>query len=93
MTRRRLLQLFAALSASASADSRSAFRFSICNETFQGARFEDQCRMARQIGYRGIEIMPGTLSEDPPAIPAERRAELRRIIADHDLILSVCTIS
>jgi sugar phosphate isomerase/epimerase len=41
--------------------------------------------MARQIGYRGIEIMPGTLSEDPPAIPAERRAELRRIIADHDL--------
>ncbi len=41
--------------------------------------------MARQIGYRGIEIAPGTLSEDPPSIPSDRRAELRRIITDHGL--------
>lgn len=83
MTRRRLLLLFSAVSASAT--SRNPFKFSVCNETFQGARFEDQCRMARRIGYSGIEIMPGSLSEDPPALPPGRRAELRRVMSGHGL--------
>jgi sugar phosphate isomerase/epimerase len=60
-------------------------KFSVCNETFQTARLEDQCRMAREIGYRGLEIMPGTLSDDPVSIPSARRAELRRIVSDHGL--------
>jgi D-psicose/D-tagatose/L-ribulose 3-epimerase len=85
VTRRRLLELCAALRVSASAEPAHRFRFSICNETFQNAPFEDQCRLARKIGYRGIEIMPGTLSENPAAISPQRRAELRGIIRDHDL--------
>ena len=83
MTRRHLVELLAAVPACASADSSTKFKFSVCNETFQVPRFEDQCRMARAIGYEGIEIMPGTLSEDPGAIPSGRRAELRRIMRDN----------
>ncbi len=41
--------------------------------------------MAREIGYSGIEIMPGTLADDPASMPGGRRAEVRRIISDHGL--------
>jgi sugar phosphate isomerase/epimerase len=85
MTRRWLLELLAARPDLVYARSRYSFRFSVCNETFQGARFEDQCRIAHEIGYRGIEIMPGTLAEDPASIAPARCAELRRIISDHGL--------
>lgn len=44
--------------AGAAAGSRHPLRFSICNETFQ-IPFEDQCGLARQIGYTGIEIIAG----------------------------------
>ncbi len=83
MTRRKWLQL--ALAASAPAAAGRPFHFSVCNETFQPASFEEQCRMAHGIGYAGIEIAPGTLSADPVSIPPARRAELRRLIEDHGL--------
>jgi D-psicose/D-tagatose/L-ribulose 3-epimerase len=56
------------------------FRYALCNETLQALPFPEQCRLARQIGYQGIEIMPGTLAEDRAAIPAARRAELKRVM-------------
>jgi sugar phosphate isomerase/epimerase len=80
-----LLELLAAMPAFASGASGRDFKFSICNETFQLPRFEDQCLLAHEIGYHGIEIMPGTLSDNPSTIPSSRRAELRRIIADNGL--------
>ncbi len=83
MTRRHLVELLAAVPACASAASSTTFKFSVCNETFQVPRFEDQCSMTRAIGYEGIEIMPGTLSDDPGAIASGRRAELRRIMRDN----------
>lgn len=82
MNRRQFLECLAVAPRAAYTGS---FRFSVCNETFQGARFEEQCRMARDIGYGGIEIMPGTLSENPVTITPERRTELRRIIINHGL--------
>jgi D-psicose/D-tagatose/L-ribulose 3-epimerase len=85
VTRRKLLELLAAVPACAAGDGSRKFRFSVCNETFQVPRFEDQCRMAHDIGYQGIEIMPGTLSENPASISPARCAELRRIISDHGL--------
>lgn len=85
MTRRRWIELLGVMPAYGFGQPRSQFKFSICNETFQSPHFEDQCRMARQIGYEGIEIMPGTLSEDPASIPSARRAEVRRILDDHGL--------
>ncbi|MFB3826205.1 MAG: sugar phosphate isomerase/epimerase family protein [Bryobacteraceae bacterium] len=72
MTRRTLLELLTA------AKLARGFRLAVCNETFQTADFGEQCRLARKTGYSGIEIMPGTLAEDPASIPASRRAQLRK---------------
>jgi len=50
------------------------FRHAICNEVFQGWKFEDACKAIKKAGYEGIEIAPFTLSETPAAItPAERK--------------------
>jgi sugar phosphate isomerase/epimerase len=83
MTRRGLLHLIPA--SGVFAGSREPFRFSICNETFQDTPFQEQCRLARKIGYSGIELMPGTLADQPLSIPQARRRELRRIMGDYGL--------
>lgn len=61
------------------------FRHSMCNEAFEHVDFAQSCRVMKAAGYRGIEIAPFTLAEDPVTIPAARRAELKRIIAAEGL--------
>ncbi|MBI3208860.1 MAG: sugar phosphate isomerase/epimerase [Candidatus Solibacter usitatus] len=60
-------------------------RQAICNEAFQGWDFAGSCRFMKKTGYSGIEIAPFTLLEDPAAIPVQRRAELRDIMASEGL--------
>ena len=63
----------------------SGNRFSICSETFVGMSFAKACKVAKRIGYAGIEIDPAHLSADPASlIPSERR-EIRRTIAAEGL--------
>jgi len=57
-----------------------SFRYSICNEIYQGWDFAQACRSMRAIGYGGIEIAPFTLAEDPARIPAADRARYREIM-------------
>ncbi len=64
------------------------FRHSICNEVYQGWDFDKAARHIRETGYDGIEIAPFTLAEDPATIPAEARAEYRRIISDEGLVFA-----
>lgn len=80
MTRRTLLTALLA-----AAQPGEKFRYAVCNETFQGTQFPEQCRLARQTGYTGMEIMPATLTEDPAALPVSRRAEVRRTIQEEGL--------
>src|SRR5436309_2189299 len=61
------------------------FRLAICNETFQGMSLAEACHAARQTGYTGIEIAPFTLAEDPAAISAPRRREMRERIVEAGL--------
>lgn len=61
------------------------FRHSTCNELFEKWSLADTCKAVRKAGYRGIEIAPFTLAEDPAAIPAEERRAYRSIIESEGL--------
>src|SRR2546423_11274176 len=76
MIRRDVLTLLAGCAA-ASGGSGERFRFAVCNETFEGATFEAQCRLALETGYTGLENMPATLSADPARLSSPQRRECR----------------
>lgn len=60
-------------------------KLAVCNNTFHGAGFAEACRLAARTGYKGLEIGPATLGNDPAALTAEARAQLRRAMADEGL--------
>jgi len=61
------------------------YRFAICNELFQKKPVAEVCREVRQLGYEGFEIAPFTLAEDPAALSAQIRSEIRKTIAEEAL--------
>lgn len=61
------------------------FRQAICNEAFDKWDFRESCQVMKKLGYEGIEIAPFTLAEDPATVTAERRRELRAIMAGEGL--------
>lgn len=61
------------------------FRYAMCNEAFDGQRFQDVCRLLRSLGYQGIEIAPFTLAADPLDVSAAQRAEYRRTMSDEGI--------
>ncbi len=61
------------------------FRHALCNEAFDKSDFAESCRVMKRLGYSGIEIAPFTLAEDPADIGADRRRELKDIIASEGL--------
>jgi sugar phosphate isomerase/epimerase len=58
--------------------AKPAFKYSICNETFQDWPQEKIFKFAAECGYRGVEIAPFTINLYVDKIPAARRAELRK---------------
>ncbi len=62
-------------------------KFAICNETFQDRSFPEQCRLAAEAGYTGLEIAPFTLTPDHDALSLKKEdlAEYGRIARDHGL--------
>ena len=61
------------------------YRFAICNELFQKMPLAQMCRIARELGYRGFEIAPFTLGEDPAALSPGQRVETRNAMAGEGL--------
>jgi D-psicose/D-tagatose/L-ribulose 3-epimerase len=73
------------------------FRYSICNEIFwntsatreqsrsENPEFREGCKLARAMGYTGLEISPFTLANDVKDISAARRKELRDIMRSEGL--------
>ncbi|HET8550678.1 MAG TPA: sugar phosphate isomerase/epimerase family protein [Bryobacteraceae bacterium] len=84
MTLDRRTFLLALTAATASARDR-AFRYAVCNETFEGQSFAESCWVARATGYTGLEIAPATLGADPVALSAAARRELRRTMSSEGL--------
>jgi sugar phosphate isomerase/epimerase len=61
------------------------FRFAMCNEAFEKRPFAESCQVLRSAGYTGIELAPFTLAEDPLALRADQRRELRDIMLGEGL--------
>ncbi|MEW5976075.1 MAG: sugar phosphate isomerase/epimerase family protein [Acidobacteriota bacterium] len=63
-------------------------KIGLCNEVVRELDFVSQCRLARDLGYDGLELAPFTLSENPHQLPQSRRAELRRMVREEGLEVS-----
>lgn len=63
-------------------------RLALCNEVLAPWDFARQCAYASELGYRGLEVAPFTLAEDPFTITDAQAAGWRRIAEDHGLAVS-----
>jgi sugar phosphate isomerase/epimerase len=63
-------------------------KLSLCNEVIRKLSFERQCALAAGLGYRGLELAPFTFGDDAWRMPAAKRAEIRRVLADAGLEVS-----
>lgn len=55
------------------------WRLAICNEILQELDWTEQCRLARSIGYRGLEVAPFTLADHVSEVTKDRREDLRAV--------------
>lgn len=62
-------------------------KFALCNEVLQPLPFAQQCRLAAELGYDGLEVAPFTLAEDPMRITDAEAISLRGVAADHGLAI------
>ena len=68
-------------------------QISLCNEVIAGQAnfkhdFAAQCAFATELGYRGLEIAPFTLSEEPHLLSQTSRVELRRAATDAGIVIT-----
>jgi sugar phosphate isomerase/epimerase len=61
------------------------FPLAVCSETFPGLAFPKICEAAKRTGYAGLEIDPSNLSDDPAALTAAKRADMRKTMRDAGL--------
>lgn len=62
-------------------------RLALCNEVLAPWDFARQCAYASALGYRGLEVAPFTLAEDPGAVTDAQAEQWRRTAADHGLAI------
>ena len=61
------------------------FRLSLCNEVLRDLTIEQQCAMAAALGYKGLEIAPFTLIDDPRAITNQQIKRVQKALSDEGL--------
>lgn len=57
-------------------------KLALCNEVVGELDFPAQCRIAREAGYKGLELAPFTVDESTHSMSSRRRQEIRRIAED-----------
>jgi D-psicose/D-tagatose/L-ribulose 3-epimerase len=62
-------------------------KFALCNEVLQPLPFAQQCKLAADLGYDGLEVAPFTLAEDPMTLTDADAESFHRIAADHGLTI------
>jgi D-psicose/D-tagatose/L-ribulose 3-epimerase len=60
-------------------------KIALCNEVLQPLAFAQQCKLAAELGYDGLEVAPFTLAADPMMLTDADATQLRRTAADHGL--------
>src|SRR5215203_923306 len=60
-------------------------KFALCNEVLQPLAFPQQCSLAAQLGYDGLELAPFTLAPDPTELTDAEIEGFRRVAEDHGL--------
>ncbi|HUG42817.1 MAG TPA: sugar phosphate isomerase/epimerase family protein [Acidobacteriota bacterium] len=68
--------------------NRRDVKLSLCNEVLREFPFPEQCRLARDFGYDGLEIAPFTLDENPHLIPPYRARKFHRVAADSGISIT-----
>ena len=63
-------------------------KIALCNEVLQPLPFEQQCTLAADLGYDGLEVAPFTLADDPLRIDDKQAAAYGRIARDHGLAIT-----
>jgi D-psicose/D-tagatose/L-ribulose 3-epimerase len=63
-------------------------QLSLCNEVLGTLAFAEQCRIAKDLGYQGLELAPFTVCDDPRLLSFTRARELARIAQDHGLVIT-----
>lgn len=64
---------------------RPVIQLALCNEVLQPLSFAQQCRLAADLGYDGLEVAPFTLAADPMTLTDADAAAFRKTAADHGL--------
>lgn len=62
-------------------------KFSLCNEVLQPLPFAQQCKLAAELGYDGLEVAPFTVAPDPMALTDADAIALRRVAEDHGIAI------
>jgi len=57
-------------------------KFAICNETFEGDSQREGLRLAKELGYTGVEVAPFTLGTYAEDISYQARREYRSMVED-----------
>lgn len=63
-------------------------RIALCNEVLQPLPFAQQCKLAADMGYDGLEVAPFTLAEDPSQLTDAQAREFARMAQDHGLAIT-----
>ncbi|MBL8346676.1 MAG: sugar phosphate isomerase/epimerase [Rubrivivax sp.] len=63
-------------------------RLALCNEVLAPWPFERQCAYAAALGYRGLEVAPYTLADDPTTLTEAQARAFAAVAADHDLAIT-----
>lgn len=63
-------------------------RLALCNEVLAPWPFERQCAYAAALGYRGLEVAPYTLADDPATITEAQARGFAAVARDHGLAIT-----
>ena len=60
-------------------------RYAVCNELFVSMPLEASCKLAAEYGFKGLELAPYTLADNPRDLRSSQRKRIRSVIEETGL--------